>query len=75
MCSCLYWNCYEICLDGGNRTVRDKTEQAGRLGYDSASFESNQLALPKFWINLTHDSSGFPEKNRSTHDSSGLPKK
>ena len=41
--------------------VRDKTGQVGRLVYDSALFESNQLALPKFWIKSTPDSSGFPE--------------
>ena len=40
--------------------VRDKTGQAGRPWYDLALFESDQLPLSKFWIDLTNYSSGFP---------------
>ena len=55
--------------------VRDKTGQAGRFWYDSALFESNQLALSKFCIDLTHDSSGFPRNwISSNHDSRGFPR-
>ena len=37
MCSCLYWNYYELCLDGGNRTVRDK-DRASRQTWVRLSF-------------------------------------
>ena len=57
--------------------VWDKTGQAGRLGYDTALFESNQFALSKSWIDLPHDSSGFPRSwihstRSSIHPSSSV---
>ena len=56
--------------------VRDKTGRVVRLGYNSALFESNRLAMSKYWIDLTHDSGGFPRNRMSpNHDSSGFPKK
>ena len=44
-----------------------------RRGHDSTVFESHQLTLPKFWIDSTHDTSGFQRNwTNSAHDSSGV---
>ena len=67
---------YGFCQTGATEwyDIR-KTGQVGRLVYDPALLESNQLALPKFWIKSTPNSSGFPRNwFNSTHSSYGFPR-